>query len=111
MFLNWSIYECVSVWFLRARYVGHSWRSKDELISDVLLWTSTHGLVNVGRTVRTYMHQFCAISMNKDCSISGIKHMWVYVRDLHFQRVQPNKPDERLDLEVRGGSYTSSLLT
>ena len=23
----------------RARYAGHCWRSKDELISDVLLWT------------------------------------------------------------------------
>ena len=24
------------------------WRSKDELISDVLLWTPTHGYSNVG---------------------------------------------------------------
>ena len=27
----------------RTRYVGHCWRSKDERISDVLLWTPTHG--------------------------------------------------------------------
>ena len=26
----------------RARHAGHCWRSKDELISDVLLWTPTH---------------------------------------------------------------------
>ena len=27
----------------RARHAGHWWRSKDELISDVLLWTPTYG--------------------------------------------------------------------
>ena len=27
----------------RTRHVGHCWRSRDELISDLLLWTSTHG--------------------------------------------------------------------
>ena len=27
----------------RTRYAGHCWRSRDELISDVLLWTPTYG--------------------------------------------------------------------
>ena len=27
----------------RTRHTGHSWRSKDELISDVLLWTPAYG--------------------------------------------------------------------
>ena len=27
----------------RTRHVGHCWRSRDELISDVLLWTPTYG--------------------------------------------------------------------
>ena len=27
----------------RTRHAGHCWRSKDELISDVLLWTPTYG--------------------------------------------------------------------
>ena len=27
----------------RARHAGHCWRSKDELVSDVLLWTPTYG--------------------------------------------------------------------
>ena len=27
----------------RTRHAGHSWRSRDELISDVLLWTPTYG--------------------------------------------------------------------
>ena len=27
----------------RTRHAGHGWRSRDELISDVLLWTPTYG--------------------------------------------------------------------
>ena len=27
----------------RTRHAGHCWRSRDELISDVLLWTPTYG--------------------------------------------------------------------
>ena len=31
----------------RARHAGHCWRSKDELVSDVLLWTPTYGQTKV----------------------------------------------------------------
>ena len=41
------------------RHAGHCWRSKDELISDVLLWTPTHGCARVGRPARTYIQQLC----------------------------------------------------
>ena len=41
----------------RTRHAGHCWRSKDELISDVLLWTPTHGCARVGRPARTYIQQ------------------------------------------------------
>ena len=43
----------------RTRHAGHCWRSKDELISDVLLWTPTCGCAKVGRPVRTYIQQLC----------------------------------------------------
>ena len=43
----------------RTRHVGHCWRSKDELISDVLLWTPTYGCAKVGRPARTYIQQLC----------------------------------------------------
>ena len=42
------------------RHVGHSWRSKDALISEVLLWTSSHGRAKAGRPTRTYIQQLCA---------------------------------------------------
>ena len=43
----------------RTRYAGHCWRSKDELISDVLLWTPTYGKAKAGRPARTYIQQLC----------------------------------------------------
>ena len=33
----------------RARHAGPCWRSKDELVSDVLLWTPTYGQAKAGR--------------------------------------------------------------
>ena len=43
----------------RTRHAGHCWRSKDELISDVLLWTPTYGQTKAGRPARTYLQQLC----------------------------------------------------
>ena len=43
----------------RTRHAGHCWRSRDELISDILLWTPTHGRVKAGRPARTYIQQLC----------------------------------------------------
>ena len=43
----------------RTRHAGHSWRSRDELISDVLLWTPTHSRAKAGRPARTYIQQLC----------------------------------------------------
>ena len=43
----------------RTRHAGHCWRSKDELIRDVLLWTPTHGRAKAGRPARTYIQQLC----------------------------------------------------
>ena len=37
---------------------GHSWRSRDELINDLLLWTPSYGRAKVGRPTRTYIEQF-----------------------------------------------------
>ena len=43
----------------RARHAGHCWRSRDELIRDVLLWTPTHGRAKAGRPARIYIQQLC----------------------------------------------------
>ena len=41
------------------RHAGHCWRSKDELISDVLQWTPAYGQAKAGRRARTYIQQLC----------------------------------------------------
>ena len=43
----------------RTRHAGHCWKSRDELISDVLLWTPTYGRAKSGRPARTYIQQLC----------------------------------------------------
>ena len=43
----------------RTRHAGHCWRSRDELISDVLLWTPTYGRAKAGQPARTYIQQLC----------------------------------------------------
>ena len=42
----------------RIRHAGHCRSSKDELISDILLWTPSHG--KAGRPARTYIQQLSA---------------------------------------------------
>ena len=43
----------------RTRHAGHCWRSRDEHISDVLLWSHTHGYAKAGWPARTYIQQLC----------------------------------------------------
>ena len=41
------------------RFAGHCWRSKEEIVRDVLLWTPKHGHTRVGRPSKTYINQLC----------------------------------------------------
>ena len=43
----------------QTRHARHCWRSRDELISDVLLWTPTYGRAKAGRPARAYIQQLC----------------------------------------------------
>ena len=43
----------------QTRHAGHCQRSREELISDVLLWTPSHGRMKAGRPARTYIQQLC----------------------------------------------------
>ena len=44
----------------RTRHAGYCWRSRDELISDILLWAPSHGSEKAGWSARNYMQQLCA---------------------------------------------------
>ena len=41
------------------RHAGHCWKSRDELISDVLLWTPTYTRAKSGWPAWTYIQQLC----------------------------------------------------
>ena len=41
----------------RTRHAGHCWRSRDDPISDILLWTPSHGRARAGRPARTDIQQ------------------------------------------------------
>ena len=43
----------------RKRHAGHCCRSRDELISYVLLWTPSHGQAKPGQPAWTYIQQLC----------------------------------------------------
>ena len=45
---------CPPIQVRRTRHAVHCWRSKDELISDVLLWTPTYGRAKVAREGQGY---------------------------------------------------------
>ena len=71
----------------RTRHAGHCWRSKDELISDVLLWTPTYGRAKAGWPARTYIQQLCE---DTGCSPEDLpeamndrEKWWERVRDIH----------------------------
>ena len=63
------------------------WRSRDELISDVLLWTPTYGWEKAGRPARTYIQQLCEDTgcSPKDLSevISDMEEWRERISDIH----------------------------
>ena len=67
----------------RTRHAGHCWRIRDELISDVLQWTPSHGRAKAGRQARTYIQQLCE---DTGCSPEDLpesmndREEWRYIR-------------------------------
>ena len=59
VYSNNRILKHISSEVKRTRHAEHCWRSRDELIRDVLLWTPTHGRAKAGRPARTYIQQLC----------------------------------------------------
>ena len=63
----------------RTRYAGHCWRSRNELISDVLLWIPTYGWAKAGWPARTYIQQLCedtGCSPEEDVAMNNREKCW-----------------------------------
>ena len=56
----------------RTRHAGHCLRSRDDLISGVLLWTPTYGRAKAGRHTRTYSN-FMKI---RDVALKTYQRRW-----------------------------------
>ena len=68
----------------RTRHAGHCWRSRDELIRDVLLWIPTHDRAKAGRPARTYIQQLCEDTgcCPEDLPRAMNEEWWERVRDI-----------------------------
>ena len=70
----------------QTRHAGHCWRSRDELISDVLLLTTSYGWAKAGRQAWTYIQQ---LREDMGCSPEDLpeamndrEEWWERVRDI-----------------------------
>ena len=76
----------------RTRRAGHVWRSKDGIISDILLWTPSHGWAKAGQSARNYVYHLCA---NTGYSLEDLPGAMGYI-DVWWERVR----------KILGGSPT-----
>ena len=53
----------------RTRFAGHCYRSKDEVVNDLILWTPKHGNAKVGRPSKTYTKQ---LTEDADCQLEDL---------------------------------------
>ena len=70
----------------QTKHAGHCWRSKDELISDVLLGTPAYGRAKAGLPARAYIQQLCE---DTECTPEDLpeamndrEKWWERVRDI-----------------------------
>ena len=64
----------------RTRHAGHCWRSKDELIKDVLLWTPAYGQAKAGRPAQTYIHTYSSYVRIRNVVLKTCQRQWMIGR-------------------------------
>ena len=82
-------HKAAAVWPLqvrRTRHAGHCWRSRDELISDALLWTSSHGRSKA----TTNIQQLCD---DTGCSLENLQEA-MDDREGYRERVREIRVDD-----------------
>ena len=61
----------------RTRHAGHCWRSRDELISDVLLWTPTYGQQKQDDQLE---HTYSSYVRIRDIALKTCQRRWMIGR-------------------------------
>ena len=59
----------ITIQVRRTRNAGHCWRSRDELIRDILLWTHSYRRAKAGRPATTYIQQ---LRVDTGCSLKDL---------------------------------------
>lgn len=80
------------VW-MRLRFAGHCWRSKEEFVSNVLLWTPNHGTPAAGRPRKMYMH---LLAEDGGCQVEDLKTLMEDQEEWR-ERGSLAGPDKQLD--------------
>ena len=73
----------------RTWYAGHCWRSMDEIISDNLLWTPSHGWAKARRPTRTYIQH---LYVNTGCRLEDLPGA-MYDREGWRERAKETRND------------------
>ena len=72
LYCHWSpISQTIQVRCVR--HAGHCWKSKDELIINILLWIPGHWHTSFGRSVKTYNYRLCA---DTECRLERTYEKW-----------------------------------
>ena len=97
------ISKTIKVWL--TSHVGHCWRSKDELISDVLRWTPSHERAGVGWPTRTYLQQLCADTVWETC-----RKLWMVKTNGERERERESQwnPWKQHDIMMKIGNKLSN---
>ena len=100
----------------RTRHAGHCWRSRDELINDILQWTPSYG--RAGRPGRTYIQQLC-VDTGSDGRLIGVagegqgypcwQHVMILMNNLNFAWTSKSSHIYRYTCLASGQRNTSLL--
>ena len=97
-------------------HAEHCWRSRDKLISDVLLWTPSHGWAKAERPAWIYIQQLC---VDMECGPEDLleamddrEGWWERVRDICADGAtwwwwwQPVKEKENSKFKPKGALFS-----
>ena len=94
----------------QTRHGGHCWRSRDVPISDVFMWTPSHGRAKARRPATTYIPQLCA---DTGCNPEDLPKQWTIGMGgergsrISVLMVRRDDDDELLEFESYTWSHTS----
>ena len=83
----------------RSRLAENYRRSQDQFISDVLLWTPTHGQTSVIRSERTYTYQ---LSADTGCSLEE----WWTIGKMERERERERERESVISAHLNDDIYT-----